>query len=345
MKRIVYILSLLCILSSCSYLVGDGTVVEDTRQFVADFDELQVESNMTVYVDYSPTSYVRVVAESNLMPNIITQLSHGRLSVRKKGRIQSNFPIEVYVYSPEYALIDKSGSGSMILRDVRSSSLYLTLSGSGDTWIEGPEDESRKEPAVRSTGFVLESGAAVERDTVPSVQRVSNHVTDETDIMIIKQALPGFAISNEYLNIVLQGSGSLTFRRPVCAEEFELNVNGSGSASVDVSSPKAFAIIDGSGSMDMHIDAKMLIASIYGSGKMVLSGDLTTLDLLIEGSGSFSGYNLYSKVGIVQIEGSGDAYVHVDDVLYAKGSGSGHICYQGFPVISKEGGVRLRDKN
>lgn len=347
MKRIVYVwvLSMLCVLSSCSYLVGDGTVVEETRELVADFNELQVEGSMKVYVDYSPTSYVKVVAESNLMPNIITHLSHHRLTVRIKGPILSIFPIEVYVYSPEYSDIEKSGSGSMILRDVRSRSLYITLSGSGDTWIEGPEDESQAEPAVRSPRFVPESGVAVESDTVPSVQRASVHATDETDIKIIRQASQGFAISNEYLNIHLQGSGSLTCRRPVYADEFELNVKGSGSASVDVSSPKAFAIVEGSGNMDMHINAKMLIASIYGSGKMVASGDLTTLDLLIEGSGSFSGYNLDSKVGIVQVEGSGDAYVHVDDVLYAKGSGSGHICYQGYPVISKEGGIRLRDKN
>ncbi|HBS87346.1 MAG: hypothetical protein A2W91_14095 [Bacteroidetes bacterium GWF2_38_335] len=92
--------------------------------------------------------------------------------------------------------------------------------------------------------------------------------------------------------------------------------------------------LDGSG--DIYADAGVdyMQAKISGSGNIFLEGDCLESDLEISGSGKIKAYDFDQQTCFATISGSGDMYLHVDDLLDIKISGSGNIYYIGYPEIN-----------
>lgn len=92
--------------------------------------------------------------------------------------------------------------------------------------------------------------------------------------------------------------------------------------------------ISGSGDMDLDLEADRIDAKISGSGEMNLDGLADHLDFEISGSGDLHGFGLETQSAIVEIRGSGDAEVFVNDNLDVKISGSGNVIYRGNPGLN-----------
>lgn len=113
--------------------------------------------------------------------------------------------------------------------------------------------------------------------------------------------------------VSLAGSGEITSKNVISADDLELNVAGSGEMNVD-------------------IDANNVESNIAGSGSMTVNGSAKNMEANVAGSGDFEGYGLVIVNDVdVSIAGSGSVEVTVNGNLQSSISGSGDVRYKGSP--------------
>lgn len=128
--------------------------------------------------------------------------------------------------------------------------------------------------------------------------------------------------------VSLAGSGDLYSKDQITANEFEVDLAGSGDVTLDVQSNK----------IESHL---------AGSGDITLSGKTIELELTISGSGDYSCFGLEADNTEVAISGSGDVQVVSNAYLKVRVSGSGDVVYKGNPAkedtkVSGSGSVSKR---
>ncbi|MBD3580885.1 head GIN domain-containing protein [Flavobacterium selenitireducens] len=116
----------------------------------------------------------------------------------------------------------------------------------------------------------------------------------------------------EITEVALAGSGSITSKDKISANEFEVALSGSGL-------------------IDLNLETKQLEAVVAGSGTIKLEGRAKNAEANLSGSGKILAFQLQSSVMDANISGSGHCEVHCSDELKARISGSGNIEYKGSP--------------
>jgi hypothetical protein len=113
----------------------------------------------------------------------------------------------------------------------------------------------------------------------------------------------------------------------------EVSLTGSGDIrSTDVIRAENFAIdITGSGDVKLPLEARNTSANITGSGDIDLSGSSTDFDCKVTGSGDISAFDFQCENVKAMVTGSGDIQVHASESLRASTPGSGDIEYRGNP--------------
>ena len=122
--------------------------------------------------------------------------------------------------------------------------------------------------------------------------------------------------------VTLSGAGSITLN-DFTGQQNNLFLDISGSGSIFLS---AFE-----GAQNMSVE-------ISGSGTILASAEiptLKTLDIKISGSGNYDGFSIASDDCDINIPGSGNCKVTVNNNLDVKISGSGNVYYKGNPTITK----------
>ncbi|WP_034058310.1 head GIN domain-containing protein [Lacinutrix jangbogonensis] len=112
--------------------------------------------------------------------------------------------------------------------------------------------------------------------------------------------------------VSLSGSGDITNKDKIVANNFTARVSGSGDIVLDV-------------------DAKDIDASITGSGDLTLNGKTKDLKASVTGSGDFHGYGLEAIDVAAKVTGSGDVEIVCNGHLNGRVTGSGDIEYKGSP--------------
>jgi hypothetical protein len=132
---------------------------------------------------------------------------------------------------------------------------------------------------------------------------------DQTTAIII---LPGL------IALSLKGSPDAVIHGPLTSENFELEVSGSSSVSIDSMNTGNFS------------------ASISGNGDLTINGGTTKqATYQISGSGDINAFPLQAQESTASISGSGSAEVTAIQKLSVNVSGSGDIKYKGHPSISQ----------
>ena len=110
-----------------------------------------------------------------------------------------------------------------------------------------------------------------------------------------------------------------------------VNVNGSGDIINEgtIEGDEMELNIDGSGSITLDLNVKELKTNISGSGDVILSGITKLNNIEIDGSGDVKALDLKSDETEIEINGSGDAKVHVSYSLDVEINGSGDVYYKG----------------
>jgi hypothetical protein len=127
-----------------------------------------------LYINLGDEYNVVLEGETSLLENIVTEVSNGRLVIKKKSwRINMNDKVTVYVTMPELKGLgvsgsgkaeikdavntndldlSVSGSGKLFTSDVTVSSLGCSISGSGDIIIGGKGDINRADVSISGSG-------------------------------------------------------------------------------------------------------------------------------------------------------------------------------------------------
>lgn len=117
----------------------------------------------------------------------------------------------------------------------------------------------------------------------------------------------------EAINAVsFSGSGEITGKKALKAEDFTTSMSGSGDISLE-------------------IHTNTLTASMSGSGDIHLSGKAHYFEVSISGSGDIKAYDLDAQNVEATVSGSANIDITVRETLKARVSGSGDITYRGNP--------------
>jgi len=120
---------------------------------------------------------------------------------------------------------------------------------------------------------------------------------------------------NDISEVSLVGSGDVDTNDTITADDFEVNVTGSGD-------------------VELTIEANDVDASVTGSGDIVLRGTTNSLEVSVTGSGDYEGSDLIAQHTDAKVSGSGDARVYAKQSIKARVHGSGDIVYYGNPAKS-----------
>jgi hypothetical protein len=169
---------------------------------------------------------------------------------------------------------------------------------------------------------------------------------DDDDKIIVYITVPNIE------GVSVSGSGDVIGQTKITGDDFDFNVSGSGSLSLDVdASGDLKANVSGSGDIDLKGKCKEFDSDVSGSGKVVLamnvsgtadfnvsgsgkiqaSGSTDEVKTTISGSGKVLAADLTANRCEVRISGSGDVEVNVKNELDATISGSGTVSYKGNP--------------
>ena len=130
-------LSLFSIFAACSItlgpsLKGSGNVVEELRE-VASFDSIKVGSTINVHLSQGEAQPIKVKAEDNLLPILVTKVTGSVLRIETSGSYITSVGFHVYVTTPKLRSISASGSSDVFGEGlIESEELSIQTSGSSD---------------------------------------------------------------------------------------------------------------------------------------------------------------------------------------------------------------------
>ena len=143
--------------------------------------------------------------------------------------------------------------------------------------------------------------------------------------------------------VSISGSGDFTGLDKICVPKFESNISGSGNIKGTFECDKFSARVSGSANIAGTVECQDFLVQISGSGDVRMKGNATNINVSVSGSGSFEGNEFKTHNAIVNLSGSGDVMIWVEESLKARIAGSGEIRYRGKPKIdfSSSGSGRL----
>lgn len=168
-KRILLIGSLLLLAAfvvGCTGVVGNGDVVEETRELDG-FDKISISGAGDVIVEYGEAEMVRIEAESNLMEYLETEVRGDTLEIgtRDGTVITPTRGLNFYITVTNLEGVEISGAADVTLPEVQADDFEIIISGAGDVDIASLQAESL-EVELSGAGSISIDGGEVESQDV-----------------------------------------------------------------------------------------------------------------------------------------------------------------------------------
>ena len=230
MNRLLTAIVCSIIFSSCHQITGSGNIITRTRD-VDHFDGVKASGSINIEVTNAATQSVRIEADDNILPYVITESRDGMLDVHLKSNTSyRNISVTVFVTAPELRRLYVSGSGGITstgtLKDPEQIELHVSGSGDLKATVDAPVITAR----VSGSGIITLQGRT--RD----------------------------------LNSTVSGSGDLNCH-DLLSEKANITVSGSGTAHV-YSSVSLVAKVSGSGDIIYSGNPASPIIHKSGSGSV-----------------------------------------------------------------------------
>ena len=114
---------------------GSGHVISQTRE-VSGFDAISLEYPATVLIKQGESESVKIEAEDNLLPNLKTQVSNGKLEIfyRREGgkHVNPTKVAKITIVVKDLKDVEFSSAGELIIEKLKTDNLEVSLSGAGD---------------------------------------------------------------------------------------------------------------------------------------------------------------------------------------------------------------------
>ena len=158
MKQLIFAVFSAVIFCSCQSITGSGNIVTQTRN-LHQFDGVRASGSIDIEVINDQSQLVKVEADDNIMPYIITKVEDGMLDVHLKPNFMyHNINAKVYVSAPSLTKLTVAGSGSITSKDVLADNeqIGFKVSGSGD--INASVDAPSIIASIGGSGTITLSG-------------------------------------------------------------------------------------------------------------------------------------------------------------------------------------------
>lgn len=228
MKRNVIKLTAIIALIMSAAFEGSQSTEKETRN-LKDFTKVSFGVSGNLYVNIGQQFSVVLEGDKDLLEDIITEVSNGRLVIKKENwHMNLNKKVDVYVTMPELTALGVSGSGRADVKDnVKTSDLNLSVSGSGKLYTSGI-DVSKLDCSISGSGdIILGSGEAENGEF--SISGSGNFTGENTKIgkADISISGSGSCICNvtENLKGSISGSGNVSY---LGDPRIDVRVSGSG---------------------------------------------------------------------------------------------------------------------
>jgi hypothetical protein len=233
MQKWLFLCMLMPVLFSCNWMgervEGNGQQANENRQ-VSSFNSVEASGPMDIILQDAPNAGVRVEADQNLLPYILTDVDGKTLHIRtKKGyNLHSDNPMRVYVAAPVFNEVVLDGSGNITSQGmlVNPDDMTLKLSGSGniDMQVNTPELKS----LMNGSGNIKLSGSADK--WVAGLSGSGNIYCFGLNTQKAEVGINGSGdaevMASKQLTLKINGSGHIKYRGNANVDS---HINGSGS--------------------------------------------------------------------------------------------------------------------
>jgi hypothetical protein len=224
----LFLLLSVTFLNSCSMFCkkGNGELVTESRK-VAEFDEIEIEGQATVFLEQGTAHSVKIKIDSNLVEFIKTEVSGMKLKIKEDKCLEEITEFEIYITTTSLSKLEVSGSVEVKGENtIKSEKLYLKAGSSGEINLNLDVDDL--ETVTKGSGEVKLAGRA------------------------------------DQFDIELAGAGSLDAFR-LQAKEADAEVSGAGTCKINVSE-EFYGDVSGSGKLYYRGNPKKVKTDVSGSG-------------------------------------------------------------------------------
>lgn len=236
MTRLIMLSFLIITAASCDFIggkriKGNGNISTAERE-VSDFNKVEVNGAIDVYVVQGALKPVRIEGDENLLSYIKVEQMGDKVEVStKRGyNLRPTRKMKIYVTSPRFEKLDVSGACNIFSENKLSldNPLSLEVSGAGDINVD--VNAPRVEAEVSGSGNVNMKG--------------------ETKVFELKISGAGEAkcydLLTETTKVNISGAGSAEVFASV---DLDANVSGAGSIKYKGNAPKISQHVSGAGSV------------------------------------------------------------------------------------------------
>lgn len=201
----------------------------ETRD-LKDFTKVSFGVPGELFINIGPEFKVIMEGPKNILHDIVTEVSGGKLVIRKDNwHFSMNEKITVHITMPEIQGLGISGSGRAEIKDqIKNSDLSLSVSGSGKIYT-GDIITSNLKCSISGSGDIMAGGNGSAARADMTISGSGNYV--------------GESLKIETADISISGSGNCTCN---VTESLHASVSGSGNVSY-FGNPKIDARVSGSG--------------------------------------------------------------------------------------------------
>jgi hypothetical protein len=245
---------------------GSGDVKTEVRN-LSGFSKVESDGSINVFINKANAFEVKVEADDNLIPYIVTEVKGNALVVRMKDNvnIRNARKMTVYVSMPKLTALATRGSGS-INSEGKFSGDEIVVKTQGSGSINFSFDGKSGVIATHGSGSIKFTGSI-------SKVEIGTHGSGG-----IKAQL-----ESEAAHLSVGGSGSVNISGS--AKDVVAEVQGSGSIDgYNFMTKNVNAIVQGSGSCNLSI-SESLNGKTHGSGGINYKGNATVVTSESTGSG------------------------------------------------------------
>lgn len=240
---VVAVMSTSCMHQVKELRIGNGPVVAEIRNLQG-FEKIEINGSPTVYYSQADSFSVKVKCSKEGLENILTDVNHGTLSIRNRGKvgvvnivIHDEDEAEIFVTSPDLVGVRLNGSGDFNAEQrIDTDQMDITLRGSGDIKFKdlicdecrveligsGNIDINRLEAKTSDVNLIGSGDIAIDQWRVLSTRL---GLKGSGDIKV------GFQEGCQAVDCELRGSGDISLSGVVT--RFSQHKSGSGDIDVD----------------------------------------------------------------------------------------------------------------
>jgi hypothetical protein len=212
---------------------GSGVMEKETRK-ITDFNTITIRYPAEVVIRQGEKESLTIEADDNLLPQLSTDVRSGTLIIENKednwaDRVDPTETVQITITVKDLNGIKFNSAGTLLVEDLQSDELELSISGAGEVTLTGLE--------IGNLDISLSGAGTIHADGVAENVRINISGLGSFE---------GEGLSSQTADVEISGAGSASLR-----VEKELTAKVSGAGSVNYyGDPEVSQHISGAGAVN-----------------------------------------------------------------------------------------------